>query len=294
MIRFSARIACSLLVSLLVAFSAEAANPMGIAFSRNMTNVSLYGRSTGMLITGRCNRYDAAFMTARQRGAEVLAYINAASRPDHYNCAMDEAFYMGNRGQVPLWPWPSYGQRLIWPSTRMTDMRPGSAWVLHVVRYIEGLMREGRVDGVFLDVTGARPWNALAEYSSWSTTEKNAWISGSVDLVRRLHASRERIRPDFLIINNNIWDIGNPLGLPGERYVDGVMLEHPRAGSAWHINYARKPFGNHGQRRFLVIARSRTDAQTWARVPGVTHVSDQQSYSYPTTPPIGFQTLTDR
>ena len=40
---------------------------------------------------------------------------------------------MNNYGAVPLWPYPSYGQRSIWADTNMTDMRPGSKWILCVV-----------------------------------------------------------------------------------------------------------------------------------------------------------------
>lgn len=77
-----AAFSCSLLLSTVAATAANAAaNPAGIAFAKQ-TNVSLYGKPTGMLITGRCNRYAAEFATARARGAEVLAYLNATSRPD--------------------------------------------------------------------------------------------------------------------------------------------------------------------------------------------------------------------
>ena len=71
-----------------------------------------------MLIAGRCNRYEPEFAAARAKGAEVLAYLNPASRPDQRVCALDQAFYMNNYGAVPLWPYPSYGQRSIWPNTQ--------------------------------------------------------------------------------------------------------------------------------------------------------------------------------
>jgi hypothetical protein len=275
--------------------AAQAANPLGIAF-KNETNVSLYAKPTAMLITGRCNRYDAAFAAARQRGAEVLAYINPVARPDHFVCALDTQFYMNDIGQVPLWPYPTYGQRSPWPNTRMTDIRAGSDWSDHVVAYVERLMRERRVDGVFLDAVGVRPWSSLAEWNSWPQSEKNAFAAGNVDLVRRLDARRRAINPDFLIIANNVWEYGTTKALQGERYIDGVALEHPRPLSPWHMNYAAKPFGNLGHRRVLVIANTRADAQAWARVPGVTHVSDQKSsqYKHPNAPAVSPQALSDR
>jgi hypothetical protein len=295
MSRMRALVAASAL-SLLFGISAvEAANPLGIAF-KYVTNVPLYAKPTGMLITGRCNRYDAAFAAARQKGAEVLAYINPVARPDHFVCALDTQFYMNDIGQVPLWPYPSYGQRSPWPNTRMTDIRAGSEWSNHVVAYVERLMRENKVDGVFLDAVGVRPWSSLAEWSSWPQSEKNAFAAGNVDLVRRLDARRRAINPDFLIIANNVWEAGTLKALEGERYIDGVALEHPKPLSPWHVSYAARPFGNLGHRRVLIIANTRTDAQAWAKVRGVTHVSDQTAAQYknPNPPAVSFQALTDR
>lgn len=294
MFRMHALVAASALLLFLTA-SAQAANPLGLAF-KNVTNVQLYGKPTGMLIAGRCNRNDPAFQAARQRGAEVLAYINPVARPDHFVCALDTRFYMNDIGQVPLWPHPSYGQRSPWANTRMTDIRAGSDWADHVVRFVEGLMREGKVDGVFLDTVGVRPWSSLAEWNSWPQWEKNAYAAGNVDLVRRLDARRRAIKPSFIIVSNNVWEAGTTRALEGERYVDGVTLEHPKPLSPWHVKYAGRPFGNLGHRRVLVIANTRADAQAWARVPGVTHVSDQTSaqYKYPNPPAVAFQRLTDR
>ncbi len=296
MFRMHALVASALSLLFVTAVdSAHAANPLGIAF-KYVTNVPLYAKPTGMLITGRCNRYDAAFAAARQKGAEVLAYINPVARPDHYVCALDNKFYMNDLGQVPLWPYPSYGQRSPWANTRMTDIRAGSAWSNHVVRFVEGLMREGKVDGVFLDVVGVRPWSSLAEWNSWPQSEKNAWAAGNVDLVRRLDARRRAINPDFIIVANNVWEAGTTRALEGERYIDGVMLEHPKVLSPWHVKYAAKPFGNLGHRRVLVIANTKAEAQAWAKVPGVTHVSDQTAAQYknPNPPPVSFQVLKDR
>lgn len=292
------KLACAAALSLslvAVASSALAANPLGIAF-KYVTNVPLYGKPTGMLIAGRCNRYDAAFQTARKGGAEVLAYINPVARPDHFVCALDTQYYMNDIGQVPLWPYPTYGQRSPWPNTRMTDIRAGSEWSDWVVSYVEKLMRENKVDGVFLDAVGVRPWSSLAEWNSWPQSEKNAFANGNLDLVRRLDAKRRAINPDFIIVSNNVWEAGTMNFATAERYLDGVVIEHPKPLSPWHVNYAKRPFGNLGHRRVLVIANTKSDAQAWAKVQGVTHVSDQTSSQYknPNPPPVAFQKLTDR
>ncbi|HKQ81267.1 MAG TPA: hypothetical protein VJS42_03650 [Steroidobacteraceae bacterium] len=272
-----------------------AANPGGVAHNSSLTNVALYGKPTGLMIAGRCNRYATVFATIRTKGAEVLAYLNPVERPDSQVCALDRGFYMNNYGAVPLWPYPTYGQRQQWGGSRLTDMRPGSKWILSVVAYVENLMRERKVDGVFLDVVGGRVWGTLAAWDSWSAAEKNAWTDGNVDLVRRLDASRRRLNPDFILMNNNVWDRGDTRGLPGEKYVDGVAIEHPKLGvQPWHKNYAQKTFSNIGHRRVLVIARTTADAKLWSAVSGVTHVSDQMYYGYPTPPPVAFKPLYDR
>ena len=71
---------------------------------------------------------------------------------------------------------------------------------------------------------------------------------------------------------------------------------NPQPLSPWHVKDVARPFGNLGHRRVLVIANTRTDAQAWAKVPGVTHVSDQTSAQYknPNPPAVAFQRLSDR
>jgi hypothetical protein len=283
------------LLSTLCAGMAQAANPLGFAYS-STTNVSRYANPTGIVVTGRCNRYDAAFANVRKNGGEVLAYLNAANRPDQHVCALDKTFYMNNYGAVPLWPWPSYGQREIFANTKMADIRKGSKWSNYVVSYIENLMRERKVDGVFLDTIGARPWG-LSEWNTWSATEKNAWTDGTVDLVRRLDAKRRAINPNFIIVNNNLWvrSDGSTRGLVARQYVDGITVEHPALGaSAFHRAQVDDTFSNLGHRRVLVIAKTTEDARLWAGVKGVTHVSNQLTYKYPTAPVISFKALNDR
>jgi hypothetical protein len=55
-----------------------------------------------------------------------------------------------------------------------------------------------------------------------------------------------------------------------------------------------KPFADEGQRRVLIIARNAADARLWAKVPRVTHVTDQMRYSDPNVPVIPFTPLLDR
>ncbi len=293
-----AAMACVAFVSF--SSSADAANtyvsnPMGLAYG-NTSGTSSYAKPGGLLITGRCNRYDSAFTNARKSGAEVLAYLNPVETYTYSICSLDSAFYRGNVATVPKWPWPSAGVRANYPSNKLTDIRAGSVWSNHVVAYITNLMREDKVDGVFLDVVGARLWTSLANWDSWPQWERDSWTDGNVDLVRRIDAARRAINPRFIVVTNAKWmGLGaNERGQPGERYVDGVGLEHHSLSNTWHKAYAGRTFSNLGHRRVLAIGNNAAEAQGWMNIQGVTHASSQQSYVQVTSPPVAFHRLTDR
>jgi hypothetical protein len=295
----------TLLTSLIVSLAALAApltagaantlkvNPFGIAYN-SATGVSQYGHPGGMLIPSDCNRNATAFKTARANGAEVLAYLNPVSVPDWSFCALSDEFYMGDVDNVPLWPYPTRGKRIHYPDTHMADLRKNSAWSNYVVSYIEVLMREDKVDGVFLDVLGGRLWTSLANWGSWPQWEKDQWTDGAVDLVRRIDAKRRAINPNFIVVNNGVWERGDARGDVGERYVDGIVLEHHLSSSTFHRSYVQRAFGNGKHRRVLVIARNTAEALAWKNIQGVTHVSNQMGYAQVTAPPVGFIRLTDR
>jgi hypothetical protein len=314
--------ACAASLTVAVAPPAAAANtyatnPLGFFYDNSFRHIEEFKHPTAMLVTGRCNRYHSHFAEARAAGAEVLAYLSFVEMTDTPVCALDTGFYTVGGGRPALWPFPSPGVRVDYPNNHMLDIRAGGAWADQVVAYIENLMREDKVDGVFLDVHGARLWSKNADWNNsisaaqaaadglapspdWTQAERDAWTQGNVDLVRRLDESRRAINPRFIIVNNNTWDRGarDPLGTAGEQYVDGVCLEHHDINS-YQQAYAGLPFGSGKHRRMLIIANSDAGAQDWTQIQGVTHVSNQtadDSYgSPPERPlPIGLNPLVDR
>lgn len=286
--------AALLLASMAEAEDKPAANPFGLFYDGSFDNIDDYMQPGALLVTGVCNRYDPRFEKARAAGADVLAYLNAVEVYDRSPCRLSDTFYMGGPGHAPLWPYPGYGQRVNYKNTHMADMRAGSEWSDHVVAYIANLMREGKVDGVFLDNIGARLYSKLAAWRSWDKKEQDEWTRGNVDLVRRLDEARRTIDPDFLIVTNGYWDRGDSLGLEGERHVDGVVLEHPK-GDDWHVKYAARNFADLGHRRVLVIAHDTPEETAiWEKAPGVTHVALQPKYDHPGKPTLPFRALRDR
>jgi hypothetical protein len=269
------------------------ANPFGLFYDASFENIDDYMQPGALLVTGNCNRYDPHFEKARAAGADVVAYLNIVEVYDHSPCRLSDTVYMGT-GSAPLWPYPKYGQRVNYKNTHLTDLRAGSKWSDFAVEYISNLMREGKVDGVFLDNIGARLYSKLADWRSWDKKEQDEWTLGNVDFVRRLDEARRQIDPDFLIITNGYWDRGDSLGLPGERHVDGVVLEHPK-GDDWHVKYAARNFSDLGHRRVLVIAHDTPeDTAIWDKAAGVTHVTLQPSYHHANKPALPFRALEDR
>jgi hypothetical protein len=295
------------------ATNSYATNPLGF-FYNSLTNIDAYKHPNAMAVTGQCNRNDPQFAQARAAGAEVLAYLNAdAVREGDSSvdpCDAYSALYKPD-GTVPdSWLWPyldSHGQHRVdyisqsGTNYYMLDVRAGSAWSQRIVAFVEDLMRSHTVDGVFLDVIGAKDWGPPAKWNDdteWTEAQRDAWTYGCVDLVRKLDDSRRRINPNFLIINNNLWDrSGNdPLhkGNEGQPYVDGMVLEHVTE-STYHQAYVGKTFSNLGHRRVLVIASSASEAQRWAAVQGVTNVSGQTDYGHGESPtPVNPYPLFDR
>jgi hypothetical protein len=265
-------------------------NPLGFFYDSTVNWQKFAGR-TGMLVTGRCNRYHPDFKAARDAGAEVLAYLDIIERPEHRVCELDQSFYMDDYTKVPLWPYPQPGVRRSHPKHRLTDIREGSPWFDYVLEYIHKLMEDERLSGVFLDVLGARLWTRSG-WDDWPREERAEWTNGCIAFVRALDRLRRRTNPDFIVVNNNFWNGEGGKGfLEGEQYVDGICIEHHPISRVSAVVAAGRKYSDLGHRRLLWIARSRDEARVCAEVPGVTHVSDQQTYKHPDDAPVPFTDL---
>jgi hypothetical protein len=283
---------------------ALAGNPGAFFFNTTYAHIQDYKHPTAMLITGQCNRDVQHFKDARAAGAEVLAYIDPIEMLDDSTpCETYRQLY----GTPAAWPYlDSAGKpRSNWTGYHLIDITKGSAWSNRLIAYVEQLMRDDDVDGVFLDALGAQLWDNAkdegAHYKYWTQAEQDRWTDGAVDLVKRLDESRRAINPRFIIINNGHWERANDTrGVVAEQYVDGVCLEQKTyLNNQYYQNYAARPFGNLGHRRVLVITRDENDARDWNADPQVTHVGWQDSadsgYGSPSNPTIPTPTrLPDR
>jgi len=292
------------LVATVVAGVALAANPAGFYYydkaDATYPNIGGFDAPTALLITGRCNRTNTHFTQARAAGAEVLAYINPVDILTAPSSCQAE-FFTG----AQLWPHKDANgnDRSEGTGTKLSNLTVGSSWATAVVAYVEDLMRDGNVDGVMLDVVGAKLW-AAADWNNWPTPEQDEWTAGNIDLVRRINDSRKRINPFFIIINNNYWNPENTapdpnVVYPGEQYVDGIVVEHHAATELNARAFAGRPYGSPGagleHRRVIAISSTSSDALAWTNVAGVTHVALQPNgYSNGEPPVVTPTPLTDR
>lgn len=252
-------------------------NPFTFAFSgTNQPNALLYAQPGGLVVAGRDNRY--AFEAVRQGGGEVLAYLCPVEFPKLWG-ELDKSFYTN----------PTF-----WGSARtnngnpVLDLSVNSTWSNWVVAYVENLIKEKRVDGVYLDVVGARLW-ATSGWDTWPVEEQVRWTKGNVDLVRRIDSVRRRLDPSFIVMTNNLWGEKQDLSRAGEQYIDGIAIEH-HAPNAHKQEIAGRPYGG-PNRRVLAIART-GEAGLWVNVPGVTHISDDRgSYLISTPPAVPFMAV---
>ena len=273
---------CAIAGAAVVALAAPAAanaaaNPFTLDYS-NSTNITTYARPTGVVVVGRQFLNPAVVDRVQAGGGEVYQYIDLAEGYWDNQTASGEAaaLYGGAHNN------PAYLHKLTlynYPSLPMTDLRPGSPWVIHAVDHVRQWFPTTHAKGLFLDVLGDRLWTSA--WDQMSAADQAAWTAGSKDIIHRL---RVALGPNVILVANNIWENGNP-------DLNGMVIEHHPFSSAsrWAGMLQRsdwfKPVRN------LVIGNSTSEALQWAARPGVTHVSDQAEYGGPSAPIVGFSPL---
>lgn len=254
-----------------------AANPVTFNYS-NSTNLAAYARPTGAVVVGR-NFFNPALVDQIQAGGgEVYLYVNVIDGFWTSSSATgDQAALYGGAHTDPAYLMKP--TRSNWPGTPLTDMRPGSPWVLHAVDHISRWFPTTHAKGLFLDVVGERLWSDA--WGQMSADEKAVWAAGNRDFVHRL---RVALGPRAILIANNVWTQGNP-------DLNGITIEHHPVSSApsWAGMLNRTDWAIPA--RHIVIATSTADAHAWAKIPGVTHVTAQSSYGGPADPLLPFSML---
>ncbi len=259
------------------AMASAAANPLTFDYN-NSTAITAYANPTGAVVVGR-NFFNPALVDQIQAGGgEVYQYVDVIDGWwTTWTATGDQAALYGGAKQNPDWLWSP--RRSNWPNTYMTDMRPGSPWILHAVEHITKWFPTTHAKGLFLDVVGERLWTS--SWDAMSAGEKAEWAAGNRDFVHRL---RVALGPDVILVANNSWANGNP-------ELNGLTIEHHSYSEAsnWSRMTGRSDW--FAPTRNMVIANSVGEGRSWANVPGVTHVSAQATYGAPAAPILPFSLL---
>ncbi len=261
----------------LPAFASAAANPLTFNYS-NSTDILDYAHPTGAVVVGRGFKNPALVDRVQAGGGEVYQYINVVEAfwDDQTASGDQAALYGGAKNNPAFLMKPT---RYNWPGLPMTDLRPGSPWVLHAVEHLRTWFPTTHAKGIFLDVIGDRLWTDA--WSSMSSSEQAVWTAGAKDFLVRLRAA---LGPNVILIANNIWENGNP-------NLNGITIEHHPVSNAsrWVTMTGRSDWAK--PVRNLVIANSTSEVAGWAKVAGVTHISAQSSYGGPADPLLPFSPL---
>lgn len=246
----------------------------------SVENVEALAGPSAVFVASYANLKDPAFQRAREKGAQVLVYRNLLHVPESQGGDEQREWFMGDVTSVPRWPYPAADgkPRSNWPGAQLIDIRPGSAWLPYMEDQLASLITSDLADGVFCDSHGARVWSSLAAWETWPVAEQTEWALGCVDTARRADAVRRQVNERFTIVHNGNWILpaAHPTctqALTGERYCDGVCIEHHTTTQPFHVAYAAKPFNELQQRRVIVIANNLNEAVAWSVLPGVTHVA---------------------
>lgn len=255
-------------------------NPFGFAYA-SLEGVEAFSKPGRIVVTGRGNRFDPGFQSARKKGVEVWSYWMLLEAPDDLSNPQDAwQFKLADGSHPPLWPYKDKNgnPRSNWPGTHLLDIRPGSAWMKHIIPKTAELIERHMHDGLMLDGLGARPWSKLADWPSWPVDEQTLYANCCVNLAREIADEVAKHTPRLKIAHNGIWwlDKSHPAAstVPnGDKYCNGCMLENP-AGNLpgdFHKAYAGRTFGLL-PRRVPVVDSTDADTIAWSKVPGVTHV----------------------
>lgn len=293
-------------------------NPAGFAYSPPTVNGELQDVLTwskspggGIMVTGRGNRMHPSFQKARAATIlELASYWNCVECPYNLKDPQDIwQFQLADGSMPPKWPYkrPDGSDRQQWPGNYTLDIRPGSAWLKHIIPKTVELVDLKKHDMLFLDTMGARPWSRTktvdgvvipgADWDTWPVEEQTLWITCMVNLAREI---AEAVGSRVKLMHNNLWANVIKSDHPayntaplGEKYCHGLCLENPSGDipSDYHKAQAGRTFGLL-PRRLLVIDSTDADTVLWSKVPGVTHVCSVEKNANPKetyaklTPPV--------
>lgn len=208
------------------------ANPAAVVYNNSsLTNPSAWAHPGALVIAGRVEYTGAWVTTVANGGGTVLIYIDAIvwNTIGHYHDLLFNASQFG--AAVPKWP----GNPNANSTGDLADFRVGGVLQSKLAGVINLAISENpKISGIFLDDVGTRSWFPNFDWTSWSSTDKEAYRAGAIAVVQTARTICDANNL-FLMVNgtwtaqstSGIGDGGYPTrNLHGCSLVDGGYWEN--------------------------------------------------------------------
>lgn len=207
------------------------------------SGISAYAYPGALILLGRDNYANPAFVSAAATGATCLLYIDALL-DNPFGRYHDKLYNVSEFGAaVPRWP----GNIQINEFGYLSDFRVGSLLLTKLPQVLELAVAENpHIGGFFADDLGSRCWYAPFSWDTRSTADQQAWRDGAIAVAQAFRTVADKY--GLIVLHNNTWNSGtlaaNGGGYPtmtahGCSLADGGVVEyHDGESMSFWTSYA--------------------------------------------------------
>lgn len=268
--------------------------PAAIVYETVNSTLTSYATPGALIVAGRTNYNDPAFVSAAEAGAHVLIYIDAIIKNDfgRYAGLLHDSSAYGAATD----PWP--GGVTTDGTTPLCDFRVGSTLLAKLEAVLEVVVAENpHMAGFFADDVGSRSYFPGFNWDGWSSTDKTAYRNGAIAVAQAFRNVCDR--HNLFVIVNGAWNGGVVTtiggGYPtaatvGCSLADGGCLEHFDGDDpAYRTAYASGPqwaaaTPRAGHPIMFAISATTADKTDWASQGTVAYDAIQTDYSAAVAP----------
>lgn len=210
------------------------------------SRASTYAHPGGLAAAGRTNYSDQVFKDISAAGGTELIYLDPIINNSYgrYHDMLINASECGPA--VPLWPGNPQANQYGY----LNDFRVGGVLQSKLECVLEKMVSENpQMGGWFIDDTGSRSWFPNFNWSTWGSTNQQAYRNGAIAITQTVRNVANRHGLMFIV--NGTWTAGSlsssgggypDMNQSGNALADGGFVEHHDASelSFWK-SYACSP-----------------------------------------------------
>lgn len=248
-----------------------------------------YAKEGALVIAGRDQYDEAPFKNAAAAGATVLIYFDAVI--DNPYGRYHELLNKRSECGPATARWPGSPKANQWGY--LNDFRVGSAVQAKTRCVLEKMIAENpHLGGIFADDLGSRSWFPGFNWSTWGSTNQQAYRAGAIALAQTIHDVA--VEHGLMVMVNGTWTAGTlasngggypTMGVDGLSLADGGYIEHHTTSEvSYWTAYARGRWGTApgsvSQGKPFMYVQANTDAErnAYSKAGAFSHLSTQRSY----------------